>query len=127
MATEEIENLYKELTSENGSAAAAPSFSQEWEKNYKNTLDNALQQKWYHTGKRAKQRGYGDFSPFYENATADYFFKCGYDNVPFVEAQQVLKEKIEQELKANPLVRETVVELTRENTIDHLYVPEDQL
>lgn len=72
--------------------------------------DEERQQKWYNSGVKAKKRGYGDFSPFYENATADYFFKCGYDNVPFVEAQQVLKDKIQQTLESNPVVAEVVNE-----------------
>lgn len=72
--------------------------------------DEERQQKWYNSGKCAKQRGYGDFSPFYENATADYFFKCGYDNVSFVEAQQFLKDKIQQTLESNPVVAEVVNE-----------------
>lgn len=75
---------------------------------------NLMQEKnhkyFYQSGVRAHKRGYGDFSPFYENATADYFFKCGYDNVSFVEAQQFLKDKIQQTLESNPVVAEVVNE-----------------
>lgn len=91
----------------NNSAAAAPRETQ----NVVQTVtskDEERQQKWHNSGKRAKQRGYGDFSPFYKNATADYFFKCGYDNVSFVEAQQFLKDKIQQTLESNPVVAEVV-------------------
>lgn len=73
--------------------------------------DEERQRKWFDTGVRAHKRGYGDLSPFYENATADYFFKCGYDGVSFVEAQQVLKEKIEELFKQDSTVVETVNEL----------------
>ena len=74
-------------------------------------LDKAKQEIWYNSGVRAKQRGYGDLSPYYENATADYFFKCGYDNVPFVEAQQVLQTKIKDLLETAPEVKEVLDEL----------------
>lgn len=73
--------------------------------------DLALQQKWYASGRKAKNRDFGDISPFYENATADYFFKCGYDGVKFEEAQQVLKDKIQQEIEANPEISPALNEL----------------
>lgn len=115
MATEEIENLYKELTTKNGSSAAAPRETQLHLEQARilSKQDEERQRKWYNSGVKAKQRGYGDFSPFYENATADYFFKCGYDNVPFVEAQQVLKEKIQQIMETDPLLTEVTDEYAK--------------
>lgn len=94
----------------NNSAAAA-SRVDPLSKNTRIALDKAKQEVWYNSGKRAKQRGYGNFSPFYENATADYFFKCGYDGVSFVEAQQVLKDKIKDLLVSSPEVKEVLNEL----------------
>lgn len=88
--------------------------------------DEERQQKWYASGVRAKKNGYSDLSPFYENKTADYFFKCGYDGTSFVDAQSYLKEKIQEILLSNPVVKEVVEELTGENKIDHLYVPQEE-
>ena len=98
--------------SENGSAAAAPRETQNVVQTV-SSKDEERQRKWYDSGVKAKKRGYGDFSPFYENATADYFFKCGYDNVPFVEAQQVLKDKIQQIMETDPLLTEVTDEYAK--------------
>ena len=89
-----------------GSAAAAP----------RETLTNndyAKQMGWFKSGEIAKKLGWSNFSPFYENATADYFFKCGYNNVPFVEAQQVLKDKIQQIMETDPLLTEVTDEYAK--------------
>lgn len=107
------ESLKKIIVEEDPNAfnsAAAPRETQNAVQTV-SSKDEERQRKWYDSGIKAKKRGYGDFSPFYENATADYFFKCGYDNVPFIEAQQVLKEKIEQILDAKPEVKEVLNEL----------------
>ena len=73
--------------------------------------DLERQRKWYLSGRSARKKGLSDTSPFYENATADYFFKCGYDGVSFEEAQKVLTEKIEQLFNTSPDVQEAVNEL----------------
>jgi len=95
-----------------GSVAAAPTtISQVTDK------DSERQRKWFDSGVRARKNfaAYNDIvSPFYENATADYFFKCGYDGVSFVEAQSALKEKLEQILKQDSTVLEAVKELQTE-------------
>jgi hypothetical protein len=75
--------------------------------------DGERQRKWFDCGVRAKQRGYGDLSPFYENATADYFFKCGYNGTSFAEAQETLTAKIKNFLEQDSTVLETVNELAK--------------
>lgn len=75
--------------------------------------DSEKQQKWYQAGLRAAKRGYGDISPFYENATADYFFKCGYAGTSFAEAQEFLKEKIKEIFEKNSTVSAIVNELVK--------------
>lgn len=110
-----------DITSKNGSSAAAPRDTQSVETSIKNIVsskiaslsnkDKERQRKWFDSGVKAK-KNFGSYtdvvSPFYENATADYFFKCGYDGVSFVEAQQVLKDKLEQVLKNNPVIDDTL-------------------
>src|SRR5438105_1255383 len=77
--------------------------------------DNERQRKWFDSGVRAKQRGYGNFSPFYENKTADYFFKCGYAGTSFEQAQETLRSEIEQILKQDSTLSESVNELVADN------------
>lgn len=80
--------------------------------------DSEKQQKWYQAGLRAAKRGYGDISPFYENATADYFFKCGYTGTSFEEAQEFLKEKIKEIFEQDSTVSVTVNELAQKVSPD---------
>jgi hypothetical protein len=75
--------------------------------------DNERQRKWFDSGVRAKKNNYGDLSPFYENKTADYFFKCGYAGTSFTEAQETLRSEIEQILKQDSTLSESVNELTK--------------
>jgi hypothetical protein len=74
--------------------------------------DNERQSEWWRAGVSARGK-YGRHSPFYENATADYFFFCGYDGTKFEEAQQFLREKIQQTLEQDSTLLQSVNELTQ--------------
>ena len=114
VASEEIKNLYNEVKGVvTGSAAATSSTNIEKVLDEK-FVDNELQHKQFDAGVRAHKRGYGDLSPFYENATADYFFKCGYNGASFAEAQETLTAKIKDFLEQDSIVLETVKDLQTE-------------
>jgi hypothetical protein len=103
----------------NGSAAAAPRGEASTTNNVEAKIaslsnqDALRQRKWFDSGVRAKKRGYGDMSPFYENKTADYFFKCGYAGTSFEQAQETLTEKIKELFTQDCTVFETVNELVK--------------
>lgn len=90
---------------------AALSTNEDTQKLYDKIEPDIRQQRWFNSGKNAKQKGFSRESPFYENATADYFFFCGFDGVSFEEAQQVLKEKLSQILEQDSTLKESVNEL----------------
>jgi len=75
--------------------------------------DSERQRKWFDAGLRAAKRGYGDLSPYYKNATADYFFKCGYNNVSFEEAQATLKDKLQQIFEQDSTLKESMNEIVK--------------
>lgn len=74
--------------------------------------DLERQRAWFLSGQNAYKKGYSDTSPFYENATADYFFKCGYDGVTFTDAQSNLADKIKEIFTQDSTLVESVNELT---------------
>jgi hypothetical protein len=111
-AREVFEKEITEMSYDFESVAAAPTTSTEEEKK-EIFIKTEVNRKYFDSGVRAKQRGYGDMSPFYENKTADYFFKCGYAGTSFEQAQETLRSEIEQILKQDSTLSESVNELTQ--------------
>lgn len=108
--------MYMNDITSSDSAAAAPRETQNVQKfptvnETKIAIDNAKQLFWYNSGVRAKQKGYSNTSPFYKNATADYFFKCGYEGATFKQAQEALTTKIKDFLESEPEIKEVLNEL----------------